>query len=85
MHKELAQHKMAYIILFGGLLLLTLSFMWVWPDRFLQRLIVLAMTLFYFIWGVITHVKTEHISRRVVMEYLGIATLAGFLLLLITF
>lgn len=85
MKQELLKHKWAYSFLALGLIILMGSFMAVWPDRNLQRMIVAAMALFYFVWGVITHVKAEHISRRVVMEYAGIACLASFLLLLITF
>jgi hypothetical protein len=85
MHTEILKHKWSYLILIVGLVILMLGFMAVWPDRFLQRLLVLAIALYYFVWGVITHVKTERISKKVVYEYLGVAMLAGFLLLLITF
>jgi hypothetical protein len=85
MYRELEKHKWAYAFLSLGLVVLTLAFMAVWPDHLLQRLIVVAMGIFYFIWGILTHVKAEHISRRVILEYFGISALASLLLLLITF
>jgi len=56
----------------------------VWPDRFVQRLIVIAVAIFYFLWGVTTHFKSAHISRQIILEYAGMAILASVLLLLIT-
>jgi hypothetical protein len=85
MYQEILKHKWAYSLLAVGLIILTVTFMVVWPDRMLERMVIAAMALFYFVWGVLTHVHAERISRRVVLEYFGIALLAGFLLFLITF
>jgi hypothetical protein len=84
MFKEILKHKWSYVVLVIGLLLLMLAFMAVWPDRLQQRLIIVALSGYYFIWGIICHVKTDRISKRVVYEYFGVSLLAGFLLLLIT-
>lgn len=84
MKQELLRHRYAYAILLVGLVAFVLSFLAAWPDRFLQRLLILAMAIFYFLWGVTTHFKAEHISRAIMFEYAGIATLVSVLLLLIT-
>ena len=84
MKNELFKHKLAYTILLIGLAVFVVSFLMAWPDHFLQRLIILSVAIFYFLWGVITHFKAEHISRGIILEYAGMATLASVLLLLIT-
>lgn len=84
MRRELFKHKYAYLILFLGLGVFVFSFLAAWPDHFLQRLLILAIAVFYFLWGVATHFKAEHVSRSIILEYAGMATLASILLLLIT-
>jgi hypothetical protein len=84
MKYELLKHKYAYIVLFVGLALFVLSFLAAWPDRFLERCVIGGVAIFYFLWGVMTHLKSEHISRKVILEYAGMATLTSVLLLLIT-
>ncbi len=82
--EEFNQHRVAYVVLVLGLIMLTLVFVGVWPSHVWQRVVVLMMSFFYFSWGVITHVKTRSITRQVVLEYLGISLLTGLSLLLIT-
>lgn len=84
MKKELNEHKLAYAILASGLLMGVACFMIVWPDRVLQRIVAVSMCGFYILWGVITHLHTERISKKVIAEYVSIASLAGFVLLLLT-
>lgn len=84
MKRELLQHRTQYLILCVGLGLLTLLFLGVWPNHFLQRLVVIAISLFYMAWGITTHVHTDRISKRVVYEYLSIGALAGLILFLVT-
>lgn len=84
MKRELLKHKLAYAILFAGLGIFVIGFLAVWPDRVLQRLFIFAVAVFYFLWGVTTHLKAEHISRSIILEYAGMAALASIFLLLIT-
>lgn len=84
MKYELLHHKVAYFLLIGGLLLLTLIFLAVWPDRMLQRVVIVLITAFYFSWGAITHLHTTSLSKRVIYEYASMSLLAGTLLMLIT-
>lgn len=81
---ELKKHKYAYTILVMGLLTAVTFFLGVWPDRFKQRLVVLALGFFYFIWGISTHFKSTHLTREIVYEYLGASILGVIVLLLLT-
>jgi hypothetical protein len=83
MRSEFAKHKIAYIALIAGLVGITLLFLAAWPNTFYQQLCVLALVVFYIIWGGVTHVKTDHFTKRVLSEYVGIGVLAGLLLLMI--
>ncbi len=84
MQQEFCEHRWAYLILVGGLLAFVVLFVAIWPDRSLQRLVALAISLFYAAWGIMTHLHTQTISRRVVAEYLSVSALALVLLLLVT-
>jgi len=84
MSQELIKSKLSYfsLVLFLGLSIVL--FLAVWPDVFYQRYLILLMSVFYFFWGVIFHLKTHQFSQRIVLEYLGISVLAGLMLFLIT-
>lgn len=84
MRNELLSHKKAYFILILGLIVFTLAFLAAWPNRGYQRIVVGGLGLFYFLWGVMTHLHTAHITKRVLYEYASMALLATVLLLLIT-
>lgn len=84
MKYELLHHKIAYLVLTLGLVIATLTFLAVWPDKTLQRIVIVALVVFYFLWGTITHLHTTTLTKRVVYEYAAISLLAGTLLLLIT-
>ncbi len=85
MLKELRNHKLAYLVLLVGLTLGIILFLGSWPDRRLQRLVSIGIAFFYILWGIFTHLQDDHITKKVVLEYLGVGTLAGLLLVLITF
>lgn len=84
MKQEFIKHKLAYIILASGLIVIGILFFAAWPQRNWQRVMALVLTLFYFSWGMLTHLKSNNLTRFVLMEYLGVAIMAGFLLFLIT-
>ena len=84
MRKEFKRHQFAYIILIIGIIIFILSFLGAWPNRLIQRVIVFSMSIFYFLWGILTHFKTRTITKDVVLEYGSVSLLAGILLLLIT-
>jgi len=85
MKNQLKQHLIAYSLLIIGLLVGAGGYIYVWPNQKLMRLVALFLASFYFIWGVVTHVKTKRISVRVVYEYATVALLASLALLVLTF
>ncbi len=85
MRHEIYKHKVAYLILIMGLILAVVGFLGVWPNAWLQRAVILALVLFYFLWGVLTHKKMGNLSRKIVEEYAVVALFAGGMLLIITF
>lgn len=85
MFTEFKKHLPAYLVLFTGLAVFVVLFFLFWPDHTRQRLAIIALGVFYFTWGVVSHVKTRHISPQVFFEYLATAALATFLLLMVTF
>lgn len=84
MKRELLQHKLQYVILISGLMILTLLFLAVWPNRVLQRLVVISLSLFYMTWGIVTHLHADRITRKIIYEYISVGLLAGALLFLVT-
>lgn len=84
MRREFARHPIAYSVLVAGLIVLIVLFLAAWPSLFWQRVVILLLGLFYLSWGVMTHVKSEFVSRRVILEYLGVSLLATALLFLVT-
>ena len=84
MKQELLKHRWSYLILILGMLAIAIAFLGVWPNRWLQRAVVGIMVVFYSMWGTLTHVHAEHITKRVISEYVSISLLAGVLLFLVT-
>mgnify|MGYP003980114049 FL=1 len=85
MIREFKNHKTAYSVLTFVLFVFILLFLQMWPDRVKQRIVILSMSLFYFVWGVVVHRKINHISKKIIWEYLAVAFLAGSILFLLTF
>jgi hypothetical protein len=84
MRKEFFRHIIAYtalVFILGGAVIL---FFAVWPDRPAQRLVAIMLAVSYFLWGIISHTKTSHLTKRVILEYLGVSVLACVLLILMT-
>lgn len=84
MLEELRHHKFAYSFLVIGLVTAILLFLGAWPNRPLQRVIALGLATYYMLWGILTHLKNNHINKRVLLEYVAVGGLAGILLLLVT-
>lgn len=83
MIQEIKNHKIAYSVLALALLCFVVAYLQVWPDKQLQKVVVLCLGVFYFFWGVIVHKRMSHIHPRIVLEYLAISILAVLLLLLL--
>lgn len=84
MPKLLKKHRLAYLILFLSLAIFAFLFSRFWPDKMLQRYLAVAIGIFYFFWGVFTHVKSSKITSEIIFEYLAMSMLAVLLLILIT-
>ena len=83
--QELHRHRIAYSVLVAGLFIFGVLIFGAWPNTLAQRLLAGGLALFYFIWGVTTHVKSTTITVRVIFEYAVVATLAGGLLWSMTY
>lgn len=84
MKKEILNHKLSYFILIVGISFFMFFFFAVWPVRFLQRGIAFLLAIFYFVWGIFAHLKSGHLDKHVVKEYMSVSLLGCLLLLLIT-
>lgn len=84
MKKELLSHKLSYSALLLFLVTCSFLFLAVWPDVEYQRYIILLISVFYFLWGVVVHLKRKQLSKKIVFEYFGISLFAGVILMLIT-
>jgi hypothetical protein len=84
MRNELATHRLAYSILVILLLVFGTAIFGAWPNRELQRILIAGLSISYCIWGVVTHVKSQFLTPRVVIEYVVVSLFAGMLLELLT-
>lgn len=85
MIKEIQKHHRSYLVLIVGLVLGVFLFLGSWPDRKFQRIVSVCIAIYYMLWGILAHLNEDHINRRVVLEYVAVGSLAGLLLILITF
>jgi hypothetical protein len=85
MLKEINQHKGAYLILVIGLVVFAVAYLNLWPDAVMERIVIAALAVGYFIWGILTHVKTKRLTAFVIQEYAAVALLGALVLLLLTF
>lgn len=81
---EIKNHWFAYLILCLGLALMGTAYIYFWPNREYQRAVIIGLGIFYFLWGVVTHFKSQKITLRVISEYFAISLLAGGLLYFLT-
>jgi hypothetical protein len=84
MNIELGRHKLAYFILLLGIGIFILYFFAVWPNRVYQRVLSGLFVGFYFLWGIMAHVKSNRLTPRVLLEYFAASLLIGTLLFLVT-
>jgi asparagine N-glycosylation enzyme membrane subunit Stt3 len=64
-----------YLLLFLGLGLGFAGFMMSWPHTLLQQLWIFYLAAFYILWGVVHHIRTDSLHKKVVAEYVGVAIL----------
>jgi hypothetical protein len=84
MRAEFLRHKVAYSVLLIGLSLFGIAIFGAWPNREFQRWAIVGLMLFYSSWGVLTHVHSLVVTKKIVFEYVSIAIFAGGMLLWMT-
>ncbi len=84
MFRELYTHGRAYGVLATALILWVVLFVGAWPNRGVQRLLVLGLVAFYIGWGSLSHRRSGHLSGQIVQEYVSIGILGGVIMWLIT-
>jgi hypothetical protein len=82
---ELINHPIAYSILVVGLLTFVAAFFIVWPDRNLERAVIISYAVFYFLWGVFTHKSKQQVIGSLTAEYAFVSILGALILLMLTF
>jgi hypothetical protein len=79
-NKAHSLHFSHYIVLSIILLVSITAIMLLEQNPSAQLLITVAMSVCYFLWGVIHHASEHDLHPEVVLEYLLIATLGGTIL-----
>jgi len=82
---DIKNHPWAYLMLVLMLLTFVFSFLIFWSDRFLLRGIVIMMMVGYFLWGVLVHKRSGHMSIEILKEYGLVALMGGAVLLMLTY
>lgn len=82
--QELHRHRVAYSALIIGLFMFAVAIFGAWPNVLVERYLIGMLSGSYFIWGVVTHVTSTTLTKRVVFEYAAVATLSGLMLLSMT-
>lgn len=77
MLKEFSLHRVAYLILILGLSSFLMVFTWVWPDKGTTQMLIFSLMFFYVVWGILVHTKSNHVTKKIVLEYIAVAALAG--------
>lgn len=84
LRREFKNHAYAYTILVIGLVITTIAYFFAWPKVEMQRLVIFSVSLFYFLWGIVTHVHKSFLTISVVLEYAAVAFLGGAMLFILT-
>jgi len=81
MIKDIYRQRVYYLILFGGLSLGLVAFFGLFGLPQLRQEAVIALCLFYFLWGVVHHWLEKNLYLEVVLEYFLVAGIACLILL----
>ncbi len=84
MWKELKAHPFAYTVLIITVIMTVIAFLAAWPQRDIQRGIAVVFGVFYFVWGTVTHLHADHITRRIVLEYASVGFLIAVIMIGLT-
>lgn len=81
MFREFKAHPLSFILLFAGLILSLLFYVYFAHDPHFERFVVLGLSGIYFLWSLVHHHQKGDLSTSIVIEYLLIALLAVVFLL----
>ncbi len=84
MNKLPIKSKLPYLVLIIFLSLIIFLFFTAAYEVAYQRYLILLLVVFYFFWGIVTQHKAGRLTKKLILEYLGISFLAALLLFLIT-
>jgi len=70
-----------FLVLLIGLGILSILLFVFRADLFVQRMIIVLIALFYFLWGIFHHILEKDLHVKIVLEYLSIAIVGAILLL----
>lgn len=79
------EHVIHYLILLVILDLAVAGFVLFSFDRMYQSAVVMAMGIFYVIWGAFHHYLSDDFHPKVILEYILIAFLANLVILSLLF
>lgn len=85
MKPELEKHLLAYTALILGLGVFILAFLYFWPLMAILRILIVALGIYYVAWGALAHLKSDRVTKRIIMEYAGVAMIACSILMMLTF
>lgn len=76
MWQDIKTHILHYLALFLILGLGLLGFAVFSYNHNLQKLIILALAIFYIGWGIVHHLLEDNLNAKIVVEYTSLAALA---------
>lgn len=84
MKSEIEKHFLAYSVLLFGLGIFVLAFLYFWPLMTILRIFIVVLGFYYVTWGALAHLKSDRVTRLIVLEYAGVALIACSILMMLT-
>jgi len=83
MIKELRKHWIEYLVLLLIVLVHGFLFIRFWPNKTAQQITAASLGAVYFLWGIIHHVLSGTMHRKVVLEYFFVSIFATSVLMML--
>lgn len=83
MIKELRRHWVEYLVLLIVVFAHAFLFVRFWPNKTAQQITAASLGGVYFLWGMIHHVLSGTMHRRVVLEYFFVSIFAASVLMML--
>lgn len=85
MKPEIEKHLLAYFALLVGLGIFVLAFLYFWPLMTILRILIITLGVYYVTWGAVAHLKSDRVTKKILLEYTGMALIACSILMMLTF